>query len=92
MTQVPDTKPGNYYVTAISGEKVAWLLGPFVNDHGAALGMVDAARAKACDIDPRAHWYSFGTARAEHDFPGKLNGLLQQQDLPAQAKASAVAA
>ena len=55
-----------FYVTMLDGVRVAWLLGPFAK-HSAALAAVPAARAKAQDIDPRACWYSFGTASIERD-------------------------
>jgi len=80
MTQKPDTKPGNYYVTAMRDDgKVVCLAGPFKNDHAAALATVDRARSVACDVDPRAHWYAYGTARLDLDYPApaaKLEGLL----------------
>ena len=68
-TQQPDTKPGHYYVTVIDGPRVGRLLGPFDNDHAAALAMVDQVRAKAEELDPRACWYAFGTCRLP---PGDL--------------------
>ncbi|HEY6020838.1 MAG TPA: hypothetical protein VIY48_13350 [Candidatus Paceibacterota bacterium] len=77
-SQQPDTKPGEYYVSVIDGKRTALLLGPFTNDHAAALAMVDRVRAKAEEIDPRAVWYSFGTVRLPSDDSvpiraGKLN-------------------
>lgn len=75
MSQAPDTQPGAYYVTVHDGRRYGRLLGPFVNDHAQALSMVDAARAKAEELDPRAAFYSFGTARldASETRPGVLN-------------------
>ena len=67
MDQQPDTKEGAYYVTVIDGKRVGRLLGPFYNDHAGALAMVDKVRDKACDLDGRAHWYSFGTCRLPND-------------------------
>lgn len=80
MNQTPDTKPGSYYVTAIDGKRVAYLLGPFAW-HLQALELVGAAQAKAEELDPRAFWYAYGTARIPDDVPkphpvGKLNALL----------------
>ena len=66
-TQQPDPRPGAYYVTCIDGSRVGRLLGPFEDDHAAALAMVDKVREKAEEIDPRAHWYSFGTCRLPND-------------------------
>lgn len=75
--QQPDTAPGNYYVSVIDPDtgRFGLLLGPFKNDHAAALAMVDKVRAKACDLDPRAYWYAFGTCRLPEDYeePGRLN-------------------
>ena len=65
--QQPDTCPGAYYVTVIDGKRVGRLLGPFDNDHAGALAMVDAARTKAIELDPRAHWHAFGTCRVPND-------------------------
>lgn len=76
MSQQPDTKPGAYYVTVIDGPKVGRLVGPFINDHAAALAMVGKARAIAEKMDPRACWYAFGTCRIDIDGamrPGVLN-------------------
>lgn len=76
--QQPDTKPGNYYVSVRrdNGDAVC-LAGPFVDDHPAALAMVAAARRVACDIDPRAHWYSFGTLRTDHSY--RRDGILNDR-------------
>lgn len=78
MVQLADTKTGNYYVTVADGERVSPIVGPFPNNHQAALDLVDQARMLAYDIDPRAAFYAFGTARypVEYDTPGMLNGKL----------------
>ena len=82
--QIPDTRPGFYYVTVQRSNSNASadyrrLRGPFVNDHAGALGAVQEAQRKACDLDPRAHWYAFGTAWSEIDLgPGILDKLEQQ--------------
>lgn len=65
MSHIADTTPGEYYVTVIDGTRWATLLGPFTNDHQAALDMVDAVREKAIELDPKAHFYAFGTCRIE---------------------------
>ena len=66
--QVPDNKPGNYYVSVMRDDgQYRLLLGPFVNDHKAALNLVNAVRRKAEDLDPRACWYAFGSCRLEPD-------------------------
>lgn len=61
--QAPDTQPGNYYVSAIEDNGYHLVMGPFVNDHAAALAHVDAVRAVSCDVDRRAVWMRFGTCR-----------------------------
>ena len=65
-SQAPDTKPGNYYVTAVRDDgAVAWLAGPFKNDHAGALAALPKAKRVAMDIDPRAPWYAYGTSRID---------------------------
>lgn len=74
MTQSPDTKPGYYYVSAIDGARSALVRGPFRDDHAGALASVDSARERMIAIDPRAHWYAFGTCRSDADLgPGYLD-------------------
>ena len=68
--QVVNTAPGFYYVTVRrpkegGGYEFRPLRGPFVNDHAAALRALPMARHEAIEIDPKAQWYSFGTARCE---------------------------
>lgn len=71
----PDTLEGNYYVSVRDGGRVGLLVGPFSNDHSAALRFVDAARDAAFRVDPKAWFYACGTARMPRDFdrPGVLN-------------------
>ncbi len=78
MAQIPDTKPGNYYVTALDGKRHAVLAGPFRDDHQAALDMVDAAKTIAEEVDPKAVFYAYGTARTGYDYDksGVLNERL----------------
>lgn len=75
MGQAADSKPGNYYVSVVDGARVGRLVGPFENDHAGALAMVDKARAKAQELDPRACWYAFGTVRVDLDVPPKAGVL-----------------
>ena len=70
----------NYYVSVVRDHKfddARLLYGPFAA-HAAALANVRIANNKACDVDPRAHWYSFGTVAMAADYtkPGILNHLL----------------
>ena len=79
MDQIPDTKPGNYYVSAINGTRKTLLAGPFKR-HETALALLEVARNIAIEIDPYAHFWDFGTARTPETFNelGTLNrnGLL----------------
>lgn len=77
MAQAPDTRPGFYYVTVMDGPRAALALGPFENDHRAALDRVDDVKRLVQERTPRGWFYAFGTSRAESDLgPGKLNGEL----------------
>jgi hypothetical protein len=75
--ETPDTKPGNYYVSARRDDgRYALLVGPFRDDHAKALSLVDKATDAAWNSgDPRAPWYFYGTCRTEYDCdkPGILN-------------------
>lgn len=80
MTQAPDNKPGDYFVSVISDAGHYRLLaGPFVNDHAAALAAVSKARAIAYELDPKAPWYKYGTCRLELESGalGILNDRMQ---------------
>ena len=86
--QIPDTKPGLYYVTVRRWNNnvtpdVRILRGPFVDDHAAALAAVPEAQRIACELDPRAHWYEFGTCRSDH-FLGV--GILDIREHQAKSK------
>lgn len=77
--QVPDTQPGDYYVTLRDDGRTAFLLGPYRDDHEAALANVGRARAYVQAHYPRAVWWSFGTCRIDSSGSspvGKLNGIL----------------
>ena len=77
--QAPDTTPGNYYVSAGESGSAHFytMLGPFVDDHAAALAAVETVRSKCHELDRsgKSHWMSYGTVRMASDFtrPGKLN-------------------
>jgi len=68
-----DNRPGAYYVTARDGDRHWLLSGPYIDDHGGALAVVDDARQIAQDSNPRAWFYSYGTARMET--PEKIGSL-----------------
>lgn len=78
MTQQPDNKPGFYYVSIISGDKTLLAVGPFVDNHGLALAMVEPVRAKVAKMgDPHEPWFAYGTCRTDEDAgPGKLNAAM----------------
>jgi len=64
VKQLPDSKPGLYYVTVRRDDgQYKPLFGPFKNDHARAPHLVSKARKLACERDPRGPWYSYGTAR-----------------------------
>ena len=72
--QEPDPRPGHYYVSCLADSKYGLLLGPF-STHKEALDHVVRVQMKAEVLDPRAVWWSFGTARTadDHPKPGLLN-------------------
>lgn len=92
MSQQPDNKLGAYYVSVIDGKRTALLLGPFENDHAGALAMVDAVRRKGEELDPRAHFYAFGTARlpADDSVPLRYGSLNRYFGLPVRRPAVAL--
>ena len=76
-----DLRPGYYYVSLRDGARWNLLLGPFENNHAKALRWVAATKEKACEVDMRAHWYGFGTARVPLEVSppaGRLNDLLPE--------------
>lgn len=66
-----------FYVTCIRGDRVGWLYGP-CGSHSDAIGMIDACRIKAREIDPWTDFDAFGTAKLERqNLPsGRLNQFL----------------
>lgn len=71
-----------YYTSVIDGDNKALLTGPY-DTHQEALDMVDAANAKACELDHKAWFYAYGTCSIDRDkwgerpLPqGKLNQWL----------------
>lgn len=61
-----------YYVSAQDGARYSLMLGPFAT-HEAALAQVDAVCAKACQLDPRAWFWAWGTLSALLDRKGTMN-------------------
>ena len=71
----PESCPegANYYVTAIDGDKVYFMAGPY-KTHSEALGLVDRARLVA-DKDPRSCFMAWGTSKSTRTKPGTLTTL-----------------
>lgn len=61
--QQPDDEPGDYFVSAIDGNRHALVSGPYVNDHAAALADIDECRRLVEHVDAKAVFYAFGTCR-----------------------------
>ena len=82
--------PGYYYVSVTDGPRYRLLLGPFENDHAAALAMVKAVRLKAQELDAWAVFYGFGTCRLPIDTPnppaGRLNDLFNMKSWQAHER------
>lgn len=70
--QQPDPQPGLFYVTVIDRHgndgtgRVGFVLGPYVDDHAAALAAVPDARRHIERGYSRACWWAYGTARLDH--------------------------
>jgi hypothetical protein len=62
-----------FYVTAINGPRVAWLLGPY-RTHREALSHVDRGRDLANSVDLWASFYAFGTSSLPADMASKVKG------------------
>lgn len=77
--QHPNTKLGDYFVSALDGKRFALVSGPYVNDHAAAISDINECRSLVEEIDPRAVFYAFGTCRLKNEC-GKI-GFLQRQKL-----------
>lgn len=64
MANIPDSKPGPYYVSVIDGPRHALVSGPY-EKHADALAKVEPARSICEELSPRAVFYAFGTCRLE---------------------------
>ena len=70
-----------FYVSIVRGSKVGYLLGPYDSEPAAREHVLRASRV-AEEIDPRAHWDSFGVVGVSLDdgkpFPsGVLNARIE---------------
>lgn len=77
----PDSKLGNYYISVIDGPRYDFLLGPFRDNHAAALALVDIVKEYVIENyrTQGAFWWGYGTCRVDpevYDKPGKLNDLI----------------
>lgn len=74
-----------YYVSAIDGARKALICGPYPT-HDAALADVTRVKRAAYDVDPRAHWWAWGTASVDTDAAPGLRDLVgslgRPEDLP----------
>jgi hypothetical protein len=78
------SSPGAYYVSAQHRDRKALLAGPYPTLRG-ALEHLFEARGIAYDVDPRAGFYEFGTARFTGDGPppqGRLNNRMMEPPGP----------
>jgi hypothetical protein len=66
-----------FYVTVFNGRQRGWLLGPYPT-HGEALANIDRGAREAPEVDPRAAFYFYGTARVVADIlpVGRLNARI----------------
>lgn len=75
ISQEPDPRPGNYYVSATDGPEYHLLLGPFTR-HADALARVEPVRVFVIDKGPpKAAFMAYGTVRMTDDVtrPGTAN-------------------
>jgi hypothetical protein len=73
--QLPDTKPGPYFVSVADAGRVALLAGPY-DTHAEALAKVDHAQTLAEERDSRAVFYGFGTVRMQPGTHSTIFGIL----------------
>lgn len=65
-TDHPDPRPGYYYCTVMDGPNYALLAGPY-DSHQDALDNLPKAKQIAQQVDAKAVFYAFGTARIERN-------------------------
>ena len=75
----------NYCVSTIDGSRFALLAGPYAA-HEEALEQVDRVRREACELGPKAWFYSFGTASTKDNKPGILDRLKRDKLKKLQAE------
>lgn len=62
----PDIRDGYYYCTVLDGPQYGLLAGPY-DTHQEAIDALPEAKKLAQQVDSRAVFYAFGTARLERD-------------------------
>jgi hypothetical protein len=72
------SETGQFYVSVIDGARKGLLLGPF-GDHDRAKARVDEVRRAAREVDPRASFYAYGTARWKGDPAEAPQGRLNER-------------
>lgn len=81
ITPLPDTRPGNYYVSVVRGRRYCLALGPFPDDHARALAGVERVRRYFADNNLDGfHACGYGTCRLEvtvDGSEGKLNAVIE---------------
>lgn len=68
-----------FYVTAAKPGAVAMVAGPY-RDHAEAMAAYRTVRDEAERLDPRATWYTFGTARGKAGLGTVLGRLYGPRD------------
>ena len=71
----PDPRPGAYYVSVVDAGRNCLLAGPYPT-HQEALDLLDKANNIACSLDPRAHFYAYGTCRLPQET--NVSGVLHK--------------
>jgi hypothetical protein len=70
-----------FYVSVIDGKRRALLAGPY-DTHDEALALVEQVRRKAYDIDPKSHFYAFGTAGSDEELRTLFGKVAPEQAKP----------
>ena len=70
-----------FYVSVIDGKRRALLAGPY-DTHAEALALVEQVRRKAYDIDPKSHFYAFGTAGSDEELKTLFGKVAPDQAKP----------
>ena len=77
--QHPDDESGDYFVSAVDGDRRALVSGPYINDHAAALADLGECRTITERVDPKTVFAAFGTCRLPLE-SGRI-GFLQRHKL-----------